>query len=126
MNPTKIQHQLSLEKWADIIRQQQASGLTINQWVTENNIRRDAFFYWKRKLKDTVIDSVTSAGFVELPVAPIQTESIPVAKLVQPTPSTETSVETVATMNIGSSVTNIYGNASQEFLRSLLGAVSHA
>ncbi len=95
MNPTKIQHQLSLEKWADIIRQQQASGLTINQWVTENNIRRDAFFYWKRKLKDTVIDSVTSAGFVELPVAPIQTESIPVAKLVQPTPSTEALVETV-------------------------------
>lgn len=126
MNSTKLRHQLSLEKWADIIRQQQASGLTINQWVTENNIRRDAFFYWKSKLKDTVIDSVTSAGFVELPVAPIQTESIPVVKLVQPTPSTETSVETVATMNIGTSVINIYGNASQEFLRNLLGAVSHA
>jgi hypothetical protein len=69
---------------------------------------------------------VASEGFVELPVAPIQTESIPIVKLVQPTPLTETSVETVATMNIGSSVTNIYGNASQEFLRSLLGAVSHA
>ena len=126
MNSTKIQHQYSLEKWADIIRQQQASGLTIKQWITENNIRRDAFFYWKRKLKDTVLDTVASSGFVELPVAPIQSRDVPVVKLVQPTPPTGGPVETVATMNIGASVINIYGNASQEFLKNLLGAVSHA
>ena len=65
-------------------------------------------------------------GFVEIPALPVRDEVAQVVKLVQPTPPTGVSVETVATMNIGSSVINIYGNASQEFLKNLLGAVSHA
>ena len=115
MNSTKIQQQYSLQKWAGIIKEQQASGQSISRWVSENNVKRDAFFYWKRKLKDTVLDSVAS-GFVELPIAPLQTDNVPVVKVVQPPQPTMVSNETVATITVGSSTINIYGNASQDFL----------
>ncbi len=125
MNSTKIEKQYALQKWAGIIKQQQECTLSLKEWLSQNNITKDQYYYWKRKLKDTVLDDLVQ-GFVEIPALPVRDEVAQVVKLVQPAPPTGVSVETVATMNIGSSVINIYGNASQEFLKNLLGAVSHA
>ena len=69
MNSVKVQHQIRLQKWAGLIKEQQESNLSINRRLKENNISRDQYYYWKRKLKDAVID-VLSSGFVEIPILP--------------------------------------------------------
>ncbi len=53
---TKI-HQAKLASWTDLIKQQSNSGLTVKEWCSSNNISIHAFFYWKRALKETIIDS---------------------------------------------------------------------
>lgn len=57
MNTTKIIHQTNLNKWADIIRDQQSSSLTVKDWCSQHQVSKDQFYYWKRKLKDTFVES---------------------------------------------------------------------
>ena len=117
----KQQHQL--QKWAGIIKQQQESTLMVKDWLSENNITRDQFYYWKRKLRNAVLDCVTT-DFVELPVIPVNDKVVPVAKVVKPLkPATD---ESVASIRIGSSEISIYGNASKDFLKNLLEALPDA
>lgn len=53
--------------------------MKILQWLEINNISKDKYYYWQRKLKETCIDTLERqvATFVELPVtkeAPVSTE----------------------------------------------------
>ena len=44
--------------------------MKILQWLEINNISKDQYYYWQRKLKETCIDTFErqAATFVELPV----------------------------------------------------------
>ena len=121
MNSVQVQHQILLKQWAGIINDQKESNLSVKAFVAQNSLSEFQFYYWKRKLKDAVLDEVSS-GFVEIPVLPVRKDNVPVAKVSQPLlPSSN---ESVASISIGNSVINIYGNATQDFLKNLLGACS--
>lgn len=60
MNTTQIIHQPNLNKWADIIRDQQSSSLTVKDWCSQHQVSKDQFYYWKRKLKDKFVESQLS------------------------------------------------------------------
>ncbi len=57
MNVNSYQRQLLLQEWADRIRSQQSSGQNIEKWCLDNDISRDQFHYWKRKLKNLCFES---------------------------------------------------------------------
>lgn len=44
--------------------------MKILQWLEINNISKDQYYYWQRKLKETCIDTLErqAATFAELPV----------------------------------------------------------
>jgi hypothetical protein len=50
-------------EWAEKIRQQQASGLSIEKWCNENQIKPYVFHYWKKRLSP---DSLSRSNFTEL------------------------------------------------------------
>lgn len=58
MNAKQKLHQAKMTKWADLIRQQMESGLTIREWCIQNNQSFHAYNYWKHILKETIVDSV--------------------------------------------------------------------
>lgn len=45
MNTTQIVHQTNLDKWADIIRDQQSSSLTVKDWCPQHQVSKDQFYY---------------------------------------------------------------------------------
>lgn len=57
MNTTKIDHQARLNHWADAIRRQQDSGLTVQAWCADNKISKTQFYYWRRQIKSSFIES---------------------------------------------------------------------
>ena len=57
MNTSKIVHTATFNKWADLIREQQSSSLTVKAWCEQHQVSKDKFFYWKRKLKDQFVES---------------------------------------------------------------------
>lgn len=57
MNVSKVTHQVKLDRWTTLLNEQKSSGLSVKDWCSQNNISRDRFFYWKRKLKESLIES---------------------------------------------------------------------
>ena len=57
MNSSNVIHQTKLDIWADLIREQQASTLTVSEWCESKQISRDQYYYWKRKIKDRFVES---------------------------------------------------------------------
>lgn len=47
----KLTDKYRLEQWAAIIRERISSGKQVNEWCAENNISRNKYFYWLRKVK---------------------------------------------------------------------------
>ena len=70
MNAKDLETQHNLKKRATIIKECRSSGMKILQWLEINNISKDQYYYWQRKLKETCIDTLErqAATFVELPV----------------------------------------------------------
>lgn len=70
MNAKGLETQHNLKKWAAIIKECRSSGMKILQWLEINNISKDQYYYWQKKLKETCIDTFErqAATFVELPV----------------------------------------------------------
>lgn len=60
--------QIRLNQWTAVIRECKASGLTVNDYCTQHDLSRHAYFYWLRKVKNAALQQ---AGFVELPTDPI-------------------------------------------------------
>ena len=57
MSSKSIIDQAKLASWASMFSDQKTSGLSVAEWCLQNNISKNRFFYWKRKLKDEVISS---------------------------------------------------------------------
>lgn len=84
----KITNKYRLEQWTAIIHEQISSGKRVNEWCIENNLSRDRFYYWLRKVK---LASVQNKIAIETPVT-IETPQLPkVVPLIPPIPDTVTS-----------------------------------
>ena len=56
MSTRSIIHQATLNEWVSRIKEQKSSGLSVSEWCRQNNISRDKYFYWKRQLKEEVVE----------------------------------------------------------------------
>ena len=51
-------------EWNHLIKQQRLSGLSIEKWCLQNQIRPHTFRYWKEKL----FEPLQKSSFAELPI----------------------------------------------------------
>ena len=83
----ELTNQYRLEYWAAIIQECISSGKLVNDWCIENNISRDKYYYWLRKVKLATgkamskrIKATEQLKIVEqpkvVPIIPITTECI--------------------------------------------------
>ena len=54
----KSTHEMRLMKWTAIIKECRSSGKTVTAWCSENNISSESFYYWQRKVRNTVFDTM--------------------------------------------------------------------
>ena len=52
----KSTHEMRLMKWTAIIKECRSSGKTVTAWCSENNISSKSFYYWQRKVRNTVFE----------------------------------------------------------------------
>lgn len=53
----KVRNEYRLQKWAEIIGQCQKSGLSNKEFCQQNGISEKSYYYWLRKLRNTVAES---------------------------------------------------------------------
>ena len=131
MNSLTAENQYQFAKWAQIIKSCKSSGMMVSEWLKQNNISKDQYYYWQRKLKDVCLESMETelATFVELPVeVPRVYDHKPVIKRATIKTTTQTSEKNVvvATLKLDGADIDIYDNASSQFIRNFVEAFVYA
>lgn len=116
-------HKVQLQRWRVLIQNRMNSKLPIMKWCEQNNVSKDAYYYW---LKQVRIEAVAEAKFKR----PVISESNSFVEI-QPVSSS-----VVASAPIGSKPSAIirsngleielFDNASPTFIRQLMEAVRYA
>lgn len=127
MNSLTAEKQYQLAKWADIIKSCKSSGMMVSEWLKQNNVSKDQYYYWQRKLKDACLESLQEeqVSFVELPVeASRGCTNKPVTKkaTIKSTTLTPENNVVATTLKIAGANIDIYDNASPQFIRNFAEA----
>ena len=124
MNAKELETQHNLKKWAAIIKECRSSGMKILQWLEINNISKDQYYYWQRKLKETCIDTFErqAATFVELPV----TKEVPASTELTVTHTVCKNNSIAAVIKTNGVTFEITNTATPDFIKNLIEAFNHA
>lgn len=108
----KLTDKYRLDQWAAIIQECIKSGKQVNEWCAENNISRDKYYYWLRKVKLAVAHENTT---IDTP----QTQKI--VPLLPPSPVCETnSTETAIILRVNGITLEIQDCASEAIIEHTL------
>lgn len=55
---TFVKSQLKLEHWRKLIAECQSSGMTVKQWCAQNEISKDQYYYWLRKVREMTVENL--------------------------------------------------------------------
>ena len=130
MNAKQKLHQVHLQEWAVRFADQKASGLTVRQWCTQNNLSFHTYNYWKHLLKENVVDQVLPDIVpITLPALSDVDTSLEAAKPgidpIRANCAIRSNVSDV-TMRINGISIEIDSSVSEDFLGKLIKAVRHA
>ena len=132
MKPKELETQHNLTKWAAIIKECRSSGMRIFEWLELNNVSKDQYYYWQRKLKETCIDTLEKqqTTFVELPVVNEQfsTAEITISHSACDTKNNVTSSDNpvAAIIKVNGITLELDNNASSVFIKNLIEALKYA
>ena len=130
MKPKELETQHNLTKWAAIIKECRSSGMRIFEWLELNNVSKDQYYYWQRKLKETCIDTLEKqqTTFVELPVVNEQfsTAEITISHSACDTKNNVTSSDNTAIIKVNGITLELDNNASSVFIKNLIEALKYA
>lgn len=115
----KTTHEMRLAQWTQIIHECRTSNMTVKDWCQENNINDKRFYYWQRRIRgkvyDTLQDTETSQQphFVQLPVS-------------ADSAAHTSSFTADMVIHIGNNVLEISNTASEELLSKVLKVMAYA
>ncbi|MBR4626326.1 MAG: IS66 family insertion sequence element accessory protein TnpB [Ruminococcus sp.] len=74
---TNVKREVKLQEWAEQIKAQQESGMTVRKWCAENGIIPKTYYYHLRKVREQCLESEPAI----VPVAvPRETSNIRIEK----------------------------------------------
>jgi transposase len=127
----QITHTVRNSKWKDIILQCQnrPAGMSVKQWMTENQVSEKSYYYWQRKFRKEAFEPMnhssmlpavqdnSEVSFAELRIPePKKSVSDIIPETLKPTAVIKTATMTIALSN----------DISDNLLSRILKEVSHA
>ncbi len=126
MNTTKLKRELLANQWTQRIADFKSSGLPLKEWLALNNLSKDQYYYWKRKLSDEVLDAVTTTTFVELPQI-ISNQPVIIEEASMPKTTMDRSTQTPdAILNINGIEIKLFNSAATALLKNVIEVARHA
>lgn len=123
----QITHEMRLNGWKRIVEEcnNRPQGVTVKQWLLDNDINEKVYYYWLRRVRQAAYDQMKTEQTGELTVVPNNKVSYAEITLTGNT-NTRTLNAPVAVMSAGSISIDISEQASEEFLIRLMRAMKHA
>ena len=130
MSAKSLIHQAKLTEWASRLSDQKASGLSVSEWCEQNNVSQYQYFYWKRLLKETIVDQMLPEIVpISIPSVPTKPDTSEVACTTRASCTSFASnftSTTCARIFINGITIELEASASESFIQTLIKAVRHA
>lgn len=114
-----ITHKMRLMQWTPIIRECHNSGMTIKSWCLENSVNEKQFYYWQRRIREEVYNTLETTdsktqqpNFIQLPVPADNSRNT-------------SSFEADMIIHIGNNVLELSNTVSEELLSKVLKVMSN-
>ncbi len=114
----KITHEMRLTHWKSIISECRNSGMSVRAWCIQNNIDEKRFYYWQRRVRGEVFESLkknefqNQSNFVQLSVQNDNLKNSP-------------SFKPDIVMHIGNNILELSNTVSEELLSKVLKVMSN-
>ena len=108
-------------KGALMIKAYEESGMSLRDWLQQNNVSKDKYYYWRRKLRDRQLDEIISGTEVqEVTFTEITRQESAIPKI------SEQAMTTAAVVKVSGIEIRISDAASSAFIGRLIEAASYA
>ena len=122
----EITHEVRLSNWKEIISQceNRKEGVSAKQWLLDNHIPRDRYYYWLRRVRKEVFTSAEKAALPQLkPKAdPVTFAEIPVSN--SPSSSGSDSFVPDAVIRMGHTTIALSNTASDALISKIMEALN--
>lgn len=124
-------HDVRSTRWKNVIYncQQRPSGQSVKQWLKENDILEQSYYYWQRKFRNEAYDLMDKTNLPSIQDKQNGVSFVEISAPVQPKISTKCSFDTikpVAVIKTGTVSIAISNDISEQLLSRILQEVSHA
>ena len=121
MQLSEAELQLQLQKWTTIIQEAKSSGMKLKDWLYENGISKDQYYYWHRKLKMEAIkcNMTTFVDVTEVSQPPAVVESKTLSE------TQDNNTEPAAVIRFQNCSIEINNTASVEIIKNLVKAMAN-
>ncbi len=118
--------QQNLLAWSQRVADCQSSGLSVNRWCAEHDIKPKTYYNWQKKVFAAMIEqqktlvemTETQSHFAELPAPMPETASVPTEEPIQKN-------GLVASIRVGNAALDVYEGANTEVVTALCKVLSH-
>ncbi len=104
-----------MKQWMSLIKECQASGMSVRSWCRQNDLKESAYYYWLKRIRQ-------KAYAQQLPaVQPVNQKPVEFAKLQVDTKTTKT--ESAVIIHLPSATVEVKEGTSQKTLEAVLLAL---
>ena len=119
--------QQNLLAWSQRVADCRSSGLSVNRWCAEHDIKPKTYYNWQKKVFAAMIEqqkmqvevTETQSRFAELPASAPEPAPIPASE-----PRQKTGL--IASIRVGNASLDIYDGADAEVVAALCRVLNHA
>lgn len=125
----KSTYEVRLARWTELVKSasERPRGVLLKDWLDDNGISRDQFFYWQRKVRRNAYNSLVSEQTENTLVPSVSFAEVPLAMKtppVMPAPACSSTVGAILRTN--AATIEISNSASPELIAVLLKVIAHA
>ena len=118
--------QQNLLAWSQRVAECRSSGLSVNRWCAEHDIKPKTYYNWQKKVFAAMIEqqkmlvevAETQSHFAELPAPMPESTSVPAEEPIQKN-------GLVASIRVGNAALDVYEGANAEVVTALCKVLSH-
>ena len=119
--------QQNLLAWSQRVADCRSSGLSVNRWCAEHNIKPKTYYNWQKKVFAAMIEqqkmlvevTETQSRFAELPAPAPEPAPVPASE-----PGQKTGL--IASIRVGNASLDVYDGADAEVVATLCRVLNHA
>lgn len=120
MDTRKIDNEIKMNQWMDIIRECRSSGQPVRSWCNEHDVNEKRYYYWLRKIRTAACNTLPDNLEGTHEIVPLKVEDLKQ----EPEATVSTQVAAIV-IHLNSAVVEIQNGATSRVIENTLQAIKN-